>query len=92
MRASAGSAFRVPNFQDMFSPLSWNPNPNLRPERSVGQELAIERPLLKGDYISFRVQDGSDTLLFNGRVSNSRISGTTIRGSEHTRWRALRCA
>lgn len=55
-----------------------------------GQELAIERPLLKGDYISFRVQDGSDTLLFNGRVSNSRISGTTIRGSEHTRWRALR--
>jgi vitamin B12 transporter len=43
VRASAGSAFRVPNFQDMFSPLSWNPNPNLRPERSVGQELAIER-------------------------------------------------
>ena len=43
LRASAGSAFRVPTFQDMFSPLSWSPNPNLRPERSVGQELAIER-------------------------------------------------
>ena len=55
-----------------------------------GQELPIERPFLKGDYISFRVQDGKDTLLFNGRVSNSRITGTTIRGEEHTRWRALR--
>lgn len=55
-----------------------------------GHELPIERPFLKGDYISFRIQDGKDTLLFNGRVSNSRISGMTIRGEERTRWRALR--
>lgn len=36
-----GSAFRVPTFNDMFGP--WDANPNLRPERSVGQELALER-------------------------------------------------
>jgi len=55
-----------------------------------GQEVAVERPFLKGDYLSFRIQDGKDTLLFNGRVSNSRIQGQTIRGEERTRWRALR--
>ena len=41
VRASVGSAFRVPTFNDMFSP--WGANPNLRPERSVGQEIALER-------------------------------------------------
>ncbi len=55
-----------------------------------GQEVAIESPFLKGDYLSFRIQDGTEALLFNGRVSNSRITGTTIRGEERTRWRALR--
>ena len=55
-----------------------------------GQEIGIERPFLKGDYLSFRIQVGSEALLFNGRVSNSRITGTTIRGEERTRWRALR--
>ena len=55
-----------------------------------GQEVAIERPFLKADYVSFRIQDGKDTLLFNGRVSNSRIAGEVIRGSEKMRWRALR--
>lgn len=41
VRASVGSAFRVPTFNDMFSP--WGANPSLRPERSFGQELALER-------------------------------------------------
>lgn len=55
-----------------------------------GKEMAIERPFLKGSYVSFRIQDGNDTLLFNGRVSNSRIAGEMIRGSQKIRWRALR--
>ena len=55
-----------------------------------GKEVAIERPFLQGDYVSFRIQDGKDTLLFNGRISNSRIQGQTIRGGERTRWHALR--
>lgn len=41
MRASAGSAYRVPTFDDMFNP--WGANPALKPERSEGQELALER-------------------------------------------------
>jgi len=55
-----------------------------------GREVAIERPFLKGDYLSFRIQDGKDTLLFNGHISNSRIQGQTIRGNQRTTWRALR--
>ena len=58
--------------------------------RLRGKEVAIERPFLKSDYVSFRIQDGKDTLLFNGRVSNSRIAGEMIRGSQKIRWRALR--
>jgi len=41
VRASLGSAFRVPTFADLFSP--FYSNPLLRPERSRGQELALER-------------------------------------------------
>ena len=55
-----------------------------------GQEVPIERAFLKGSYVSFRVQDGNDTLLFNGQVSNSRIAGEMTRGSQKIRWRALR--
>ena len=55
-----------------------------------GKEVTVDRPFLRGDYLSFRIQDGTDTLLFNGRISNARIQGQTIRGEEHTRWRSLR--
>jgi SAM-dependent methyltransferase len=55
-----------------------------------GKEVPIERPFLKGSYVSFRVPDGNETLLFNGQVSNSRIAGEMIRGSQKTRWHALR--
>ena len=41
VRASVGSAFRVPTFADLFAP--FYSNPLLRPERSRGQELALER-------------------------------------------------
>jgi vitamin B12 transporter len=41
MRASAGSAFRVPTFDDLYNP--FGANPNLRPERSLGYELGVEK-------------------------------------------------
>lgn len=55
-----------------------------------GKTLAIERPFLKADYLSFRIQDGKNTLLFTGRVSNSRIAGDMRLGTQRTRWHALR--
>ncbi len=55
-----------------------------------GQVLPIERPFLKSNYLSFRIESGGETLLFQGHVSNGRIAGQQIRGDSNTRWRALR--
>lgn len=55
-----------------------------------GREMPIERPFLRAGYLSFRVTDGDETLVFQGNVSNSRIAGKLIRGGETLRWRALR--
>jgi vitamin B12 transporter len=42
-RASAGSAFRAPTFDDLYNP--FGANPNLQPEKSLGYEIGIERRL-----------------------------------------------
>jgi SAM-dependent methyltransferase len=55
-----------------------------------GREVPIERPFLKADYLSFRIQDGKDTLVFTGRVQNSRIAGEMRRDGKTSRWHALR--
>lgn len=52
--------------------------------------LPIERPFLKSNYLSFRVDTGAETLLFQGHVANGRIAGQQIRGDSNTRWRALK--
>ncbi|RPH59039.1 MAG: TonB-dependent receptor, partial [Burkholderiales bacterium] len=41
VRASYGTAFRAPTFDDLYNPFS--PNPALRPEKSRGFEIAAER-------------------------------------------------
>jgi len=56
--------------------------------RVRGCEVPIERPFLKSSYLSFRLEAGGETLLFQGHVSNDRITGEQIRGERHTRWRA----
>ena len=55
-----------------------------------GREVPIERPFLKADYLSFRIQDGKDALVFTGRVTNSRISGEMRLNGKPSRWNALR--
>jgi SAM-dependent methyltransferase len=58
--------------------------------RLRGREVPIERPFLKSSYLSFRVEAGGETLLFQGHVSNGRITGEQVRGERHIRWRALK--
>ena len=55
-----------------------------------GKVLPIGRPFLKSNYLSFRVESGGETLLFQGHVTNGRIAGKQIRGDSSTRWRALK--
>lgn len=55
-----------------------------------GRSLPIERVLLRGEFLSFRVQDGKRTLRFNGYVSAGRITGQLGLDDQSYRWRALR--
>ncbi len=57
------------------------------------RSFALERPFLRGDYVSFRFQNGASMVRFQGRVKEGRIVGqaATEEGREY-RWRALRLA
>lgn len=58
--------------------------------RLRGVAAPIERPYLKSNYLSFRIEAAGETLLFQGHVSNGRIAGEMLRGTRHYRWRALK--
>jgi hypothetical protein len=56
-----------------------------------GRKLAIERASISGEFLSFRIQIGPQTVLFNGFVRSGRIVGqVTPSGGRTVRWRALR--
>lgn len=48
VKGSVGTAFKAPTLQQRFykDPF-WSGNPNLKPERSLGWDLGLERPFLK---------------------------------------------
>lgn len=56
-----------------------------------GKSIELERPFLRGDYVSFRFQNGKSMVRFQGKVKEGRIVGqaATEDGKEY-RWRALR--
>lgn len=56
-----------------------------------GKKMAIERVSLSGDFVSFRIQNGKQTVLFKGQVQSGRIIGQVMQsGGRNLRWRALR--
>ena len=57
----------------------------------AGQKIPMERAGLSGDFVSFRIQIGGQTVLFNGYVQTGRIVGQVMEsGGRALRWRALR--
>ena len=56
-----------------------------------GKKIPIERASLSGDFLSFRIQIGTQTVLFKGQVQSGRITGQVMQsGGRNLRWRALR--
>lgn len=56
-----------------------------------GKTLPLERASLAGETVSFRVELGSHTIRFSGRVQTGRIAGqVAVSGGRTYRWRALR--
>lgn len=56
-----------------------------------GREWPIERPYVNGTYVSFRIGEGEDTLLFNGHESKGHIKGLVVlSNNRNLRWNALK--
>ncbi len=56
-----------------------------------GKTIPLERASLSGDFVSFRIQIGAQTVLFKGQVQSARIIGQVMQsGGRNLRWRALR--
>lgn len=81
-RGSAELEFNIAQHNQRFSGTA----------RLRGKEWTIDRPFLKSNYLSFRVEMDGETLLFQGHISNGRISGEQVVGETHVRWRALKVA
>jgi len=80
---SFSSAFKAPTFNDMYAPVSWGGNPDLRPERANNREIGL-RYTAGGQqadlvYFSNRIQDlivYQFPLMMN--VDQARIDGAEL--------------
>jgi SAM-dependent methyltransferase len=52
--------------------------------------VAIERPSLKGDLLSFELNEGGHHLHFEGRIAGDKFNGQLLSGNKKLPWRAVR--
>jgi len=82
VRASYGTAFRAPTFDDLYNPFS--PNPTLRPEKSRGYELALERhagnAMLRATAFGSRVDEAIelDAFYTARNLAHARVRGLAL--------------
>lgn len=100
LRASYGTAFRAPTFNDLYWPLSFNyqGNPDLKPEKSESYELGASGNYQRWFWNLAVYQMDVDNLIGSGQiggvstrvnVDEARIRGAEFGGGyEHNGWRA----
>jgi len=100
VRASYGTAFRAPTFNDLYWPLSFNyqGNPDLKPEESESYELGASGNYQRWFWDLALYQMDVDNLIGAGQiggvdtrvnVDEARIRGAEFGGGyEHNGWRA----
>jgi len=100
VRASYGTAFRAPTFNDLYWPLSFNyqGNPDLEPEKSDSYELGVSGNYQTWFWDLAVYQMDIDNLIGSGEiggvdtrvnVDEARIRGAELSGGyEHDGWRA----
>ncbi len=94
VRASYASAFRAPTFDDLYSP--FGANPALRPEKSRGVDLALERrsggSLFKATAFASRIRDAIelDASFVPQNVDSARVHGVSVEARERIGPVALR--
>jgi vitamin B12 transporter len=86
VRASAGSAFRAPTFDDLYNP--FGPNPLLKPEKSLGYELGVEYrdalSAIKVTAFSQKIRQAIelDSLFVSQNYDSAKVNGATIEASQ----------
>jgi vitamin B12 transporter len=86
IRASAGSAFRAPTFDDLYNP--FGPNPSLKPEKSLGYELGVEYrdtlSAIKVTAFSQKIRQAIelDSLFVSQNYDSAKVNGTTLEASQ----------
>ncbi len=79
LRASVGSAFRAPTFDDLYSP--FGANPALRPERSLGWEFGADyshqETTVRSSLFVSRI---SDAIELDGDFVPQNLASTRVRG------------
>jgi vitamin B12 transporter len=87
LRASAGSAFRAPTFDDLYNP--FGPNPMLKPEKSLGYELGVEyrnalQSSMKVTAFSQKIRQAIelDSSFVSQNYDSAKVAGATIEASQ----------
>ncbi|MGD9943038.1 MAG: TonB-dependent receptor [Burkholderiaceae bacterium] len=82
LRASYGTAFRAPTFDDLYNP--FGPNPLLKPEHSRGGEIAIEHragaDLLRATLFASRIEQAIelDSMFVAQNLAQAKVRGVTL--------------
>ncbi len=98
VRFNFGEAWRFPTVGELYqvvtSPIPSVPNPNLKPERALSEELAIERHDDHGSIrLSFFNEDVKDALISQlGPLPDSNQAGTYVQNVDRTRARGIELA
>ncbi|HLT27453.1 MAG TPA: TonB-dependent receptor [Zeimonas sp.] len=83
VRASYGTAFRAPTFDDLYFPPPFG-NPTLKPEKSRGAEAALEyragATLLRATAFVSRIEDAIelDSMFTPRNLATARVRGVTL--------------
>ncbi len=86
LRASAGSAFRAPTFDDLYNP--FGPNPSLKPEKSLGYELGVEYrdalQTMKVTAFSQKIRQAIelDSNFVSQNYDSTKVAGATVEASQ----------
>jgi vitamin B12 transporter len=86
LRASAGSAFRAPTFDDLYNP--FGPNPLLKPEKSLGYEIGAQyrqaQQTFKVTAFTQKIRQAIelDSSFISQNYDAAKVSGATVEASQ----------
>ena len=87
--ASYGTAFKAPTFNDVYGPIGWGANPNIKPEESKNLEAAVHykdqdtnlSAVFYKNKITNLIVSSGDPLYQMENINNAELNGLTLSGA-----------